>query len=225
MTVPPQAPARPPLTKLRTYAYVDGFNLYYRALRKTSFKWLNIRALLETVLDPENDLQAIRYYTANVSGKLDPDCPKRQQVYLRALETIPGLTITKGKFLVSLKWAPMEDPPSHLFRPSPEMVQIIRTDEKGSDVNLASHLLRDGFQDLYDVAVVVTNDTDLVEPVRIVVQDLKKPVGLVCPSPQAAKSLKKVASFVKHLNPGRLSAAQFDPVIPGTTIMRPPSWK
>jgi hypothetical protein len=48
------------------------------------------------------------------------------------------------------------------------MVSIIEEEEKGSDVNLASYLLVDGFAGEYDIAIVVSNDSDLAEPIRLV---------------------------------------------------------
>ena len=50
----------------------------------------------------------------------------------------------------------------------PRTVEILDTEEKGSDVNLASHLLLDGFDDEYEMAVVVSNDSDLELPIRMV---------------------------------------------------------
>ena len=73
----------------RTYVYVDGFNLYYRALRKTKFKWLDLEALVSGLLDADNEIQHIRYFEAPVSGKLDPGVPVRQQRYLPALQSLP----------------------------------------------------------------------------------------------------------------------------------------
>jgi len=66
-----------------TYVYVDGFNLYYRALKRTKYKWLNIATLVKGLLDSDNDIQCIRYFTAPVSGKHDPGQPVRQQRYLQ----------------------------------------------------------------------------------------------------------------------------------------------
>ena len=63
----------------RTYVYVDGFNLYYRALRKTKFKWLDLEALVRGLLDADNSVDRSRYFTAPVSGKFDPGVPVRQQ--------------------------------------------------------------------------------------------------------------------------------------------------
>lgn len=56
-----------------------------------------------------------------------------------------------------------------------------RTDEKGTDVNLAAHLLHDGFKNLFDLAVIVSNDSDLREPVRMVKEVLKRPIGILNP--------------------------------------------
>ncbi len=208
----------------RTYVYVDGFNLYYRALKKTSHKWLNLKLLSESLLDDDNSVERINYYTAMISGKRDPSAPSRQHAYLRALGTLPEVLIHRGSFLVAEKWAALADPPTMLVRPSPVTALVVKTEEKGSDVNLASHLIRDAFQERFDVAVVLSNDTDLVEPIRIVVEELGKPVGLICPSSRPAKSLVDVASFVRHITPARLAAAQFPAAIPGTAIRKPSRW-
>lgn len=83
---------------MRTYVYVDGFNLYYGALKGTPYKWLDIRALFRAILRPENDILKIRYYTARVSSRPDnPDAPTRQDFYLQALQAhIAELQITEG---------------------------------------------------------------------------------------------------------------------------------
>jgi hypothetical protein len=66
---------------MRTTLYVDGFNLYYRLLvARPALKWLNIKTLAEKLLRPENVIVAAKYYTARISGRLDPDGPSRQQI-------------------------------------------------------------------------------------------------------------------------------------------------
>ena len=60
--------------------------------------------------------------------------------------------------------------------PYPVVAKVWKTEEKGSDVNLASHLVYDACQGSFDVAAVLSNDTDLVEPIRIVTQELGLPV-------------------------------------------------
>jgi uncharacterized LabA/DUF88 family protein len=68
-------------------------------------------------------------------------------------------------------------------RPLPDAViaEFHTMEEKGSDVNLAVHLLNDAWQDLFEAAAVVSNDTDLVTPVRMVARKRKRPVFILCP--------------------------------------------
>ncbi len=78
---------------INTNIYIDGFNLYYGALRKTPYRWLNIRKLCELLL-PKNTVAEIKYFTALVSARPNgPDQPVHQQHYLRALRTVPGVSI------------------------------------------------------------------------------------------------------------------------------------
>jgi uncharacterized LabA/DUF88 family protein len=206
----------------RTFVYVDGFNLYYRALKARPYKWLDLHALAAKILSP-NEIVEVKYYTARVSGKRDPGEPGRQNAYLRALKTIPGLSIHYGRFLPKKIWRPMVNPPPT----GSEYIEVYSAEEKGSDVNLASHLIRDGFQRKYEVAVVVSKDTDLTEPIRIVAKELGLPVGLICPDGEVPDDLKKAASFVRHIVNHDLAASQFpNPIFGrnGKPIHKPPHW-
>jgi hypothetical protein len=90
---------------MRTTVYIDGFNLYYRLLKaRPPIKWVNPLALVQRIL-PKNEITKVRYFTARVSGRLDPDAPLRQQLYLDALSTIPEIHIHYGSFLEKLKYA------------------------------------------------------------------------------------------------------------------------
>ena len=204
---------------------MDGFNLYYRALRGTRYKWLNLRALVQGLLDPGNEIQQIRYFTAPVSGKLDPGQPIRQQKYFQALSTLPGITIHQGSFLTKPKIRPLVNP----VPGGPTHVQIFNTEEKGSDVNLATYLIHDAWRDLFDVAVVLSQDTDLVEPVRIVRDEIKKDIGIVCLDGLQPGKLAKHGSFVRHITPSRLAAAQFPDTLlfgkKGKSVTKPIEWK
>jgi uncharacterized LabA/DUF88 family protein len=209
----------------RTYVYVDGFNLYYRALRGTRYKWLDLQALVAALLDPDNEIQLIRYFTAPVSGKLDPSQPIRQQRYLQALRTLPNVTIHLGNFLTKPKIRPLVKP----VPGGPTHVQIYNTEEKGSDVNLATYLIHDAWRNLFDVAVVLSQDTDLVEPVRIVRDEIKKDIGVVCLDGGKPGKLAAYGSFIRHITPSRLAAAQFPETIQfgkkGKSVTRPVEWR
>ncbi len=190
---------------MKTYVYVDGFNLYYGAVKGTPYKWLDIARLSQALL-PKNQILKIKYFTALVSARPgDPGKPTRQQIYLRALQTIPNLEIIYGHFLEHEVPMVRADSPPH----SPQFVQVIKTEEKGSDVNIAAHLVNDGHKGLFQVAVLITNDSDLVEPIRIVRQELNLTVGMLNPHAKPAFALKKTATFIKPIRKGVLSASQF----------------
>lgn len=182
---------------MRTIVYVDGFNLYFRLLAtRPALKWLNIKTLAEKLLDKRNRIVQVNYYSARVSGRIDLNAPARQQIYLDALNAIPEISIHMGTFLSSEKFAGLVKPPEFrprltLPQPWPDVVKVIKVEEKGSDVNLACHLLLDAFQGNFDVAAVLSNDSDLVEPIRIVTQVLDKPVGLLSLSPIRLPNLRR----------------------------------
>jgi len=190
----------------KTFIYVDGFNLYYGAVKDTALKWLNIRRLCELLL-PGYSITRIKYFTARVSARMDdPQKPTRQQIYLRALRTIPGLEIIYGSFLSHDVMMPLAEPPPG----GPKFAKVTRTEEKGSDVNIATHLVHDAYQGSFDVAVMVTNDSDLLEPIKIVRQELHLQVGILNPHRHTpSRVLTKHASFIKQIREGPLRASQF----------------
>src|SRR5262249_10958129 len=135
---------------------------------------------------------------------LDPDIRLRQQTYLRALETIPNLTVHRGRFATNKKKRGLADPRS--AKPTPrrplQTVEVIEQEEKGSDVNLASYLLVDAFAQEYDIAVVVSNDSDLVTPITLVRSELGRKVALLNPRPKTAKDLQGVADIYRDIRLG-----------------------
>lgn len=210
-------------TKPRTIIYVDGFNLYFGALKKTPYRWLDILTLCNIYL-PTNDIVAIKYFTAKVSARPnDPQQPARQHAYLRALETIPCVEIIYGHYLSHVVSARLASPPNN----GSPYVNIIKTEEKGSDVNLATYLLHDAHQNRYDIAVVISNDSDLLEPIKLVRADLGKIVGILNPQKHPSRAIQPHIDFIKQIRPGPLSAAQFPNQLTdkkGNTIYKPTTW-
>jgi hypothetical protein len=95
------------LSEMKTIVYVDGFNLYYGALRGTRYKWLDLQRLSQLLL-PKNQIVGIKYFTAKVSARPnDPGQPTRQQTYLRALRTVSNLEIIFGHFLAHEIYMPL----------------------------------------------------------------------------------------------------------------------
>lgn len=207
---------------MKTIVYVDGFNLYYGCVRGTPYRWLDLSKLLHILL-PKDTILQINYYTALVSARPnDPNQPIRQQTYLRALKTISNLDIVYGHFLSHAVYMHLANPPAT----GNPYVQVIKTEEKGSDVNLATHLLRDGFMNNYELAVVVSNDSDLVEPIRIVTQELGHKVGILNPQKHPSKTLLKYAYFFKNIRKSVLKASLFPPTLKDAngTFNKPSGW-
>ena len=206
---------------MTTNYYIDGFNFYYGAVRGTSYKWLDFSALFQQLF-PNNTIGRIRYFTAPVKAR-EPDLeqPLRQQAYLRALGTLPSLSIHQGHFLTRRDRMPLVSDPS-------QRVQVWRTEEKESDVNLATYLLLDAFDDEYDTAILVSNDSDFVHPVEVVRKRFQKKVGILNPQQRGISwALRNAADFYKQpIRPGVLASSQFPPTLTdrhGTTS-KPQSW-
>jgi hypothetical protein len=204
--------------------YVDGFNLYYGCLKGTGYRWLDLEALC-TLLLPNHDIRRIRYFTARISGRPDrPGSPTRQDTYLRVLASRPKLTIHYGKFLQSTVRMPLAAPEPG----GPRTVEVTKTEEKGSDVNLAAYLLLDAFRNDSDMAVVISNDSDLCEPIRIVQEEFGMPVGLIIPHRRPSQALCRLGpAFVKQIRRGPLSASQFPEKVTdscGRMIRKPSAW-
>ena len=208
---------------MKTWVYVDGFNLYYGALKDTPRKWLDL-SRMSALLLPGYQIAKIKYFAARVSARDDdPDKPTRQQIYFRALKTLPDLEIVLGRFLAHDVMMP-------LAQPAPggsKFAKVVKTEEKGSDVNIAAHLINDGYKKEYEAAVLVTNDSDLLEPIRIVRLELGLPVGLLNPQKHTtSKVLAQQASFVKQIRQGVLAASQFPDVLTDGhgVFHKPASW-
>ena len=256
---------------MRTRVYVDGFNLYYGALKGTSFKWLDPIKLAHCLLPAEHQIDKLYYFTARVSGVVDKNAPARQQVYLSALNTLPEVEVHFGSFLAKTIWRPLTNLPvadKTIYAPMPVtlpegihsvensqklpvgsypqksscnkkgrrqsrylcsavIAEVHTMEEKGSDVNLAAHLLNDAWKELFDVAVVITNDTDLVTPIKMVADERGKQVIVVCPTQgkrKSAQKLKDAATSTRHIHNKMLKDAQFPEQIPGTMISKPSTW-
>lgn len=201
--------------------YIDGFNLYYGLLRNTPHRWLDLSAFAKTLL-PAYDSVLIRCFTARLKPlPWDATGHYRQGTYLEALKSLPDVSVHLGEFRSNVVRRPLADS----ARVPPDTVAIIDTKEKGSDVNLASHLLLDGFRDRYDVAVVVSNDSDLLEPVRMTREELGKKVHIVFTGRLRRGSVfqGRVDGIMRHVNASVLQRSQLPETVRlGDRVVRKP---
>ena len=214
---------------MKTILYIDGFNLYYSAIKATPLRWLNPVALVSRAFS-HNQIVGTKYFTAKVNAlPNNPGQPIRQMILWRALKTLPNFEIIEGDFRTREVMASVVTPP-------PPFIKVFKTEEKGSDVNLAAHLLLDGFRDKYECAIVVSGDSDLVTPIRMVRDELKKPVGILnpqrlsgpnCRPARKNAGLKNAASFYQDgITWAQLLAAQFPSPLTDAhgTFHKPLTW-
>lgn len=196
---------------MRVGVYIDGFNLYYGGRRLcgrgvSGWRWLDVRALASALVGrsgwSEAALERVIYCTARIDGAENLAGQQEQDVYLKALVATSAVDhIEFGHFVTRVKKSPLAKTDSkgrpELVRSSwpvqvqtsegedvrkaKFMVSTAMREEKGSDVNVASHLLTDVLLSQVDAAIVVSNDSDLRLPVQIA--RLHVPVGIVNPSP------------------------------------------
>ena len=207
---------------MKTYVYVDAFNLYFGAVKGTPYKWLDLGKLCSILL-PKHQLERIKYFTAIVRPRPnDPGQPGRQRIYLRALRTLPNLEIILGHFLTHRVMMPLATPPAH----GSGFVEVLKTEEKGSDVNLATHLLHDAYLKHFECAVVVSGDSDLFAPIDIVIGELCLPVGVINPQKKPCRVLERRATFYKQVRPSTIRRSQFPNTMIDSsgTFSKPPGW-
>jgi uncharacterized LabA/DUF88 family protein len=211
--------------------YIDGFNLYYGACRRADRKWLDVEALCARLL-PNDELGEIAYCTATIKKDVsNPEKQDRQRLYLGALRTLPRVRIHLGRFVVRRVSGNLVVP-----CPTEPTKAVVETfEEKGTDVNIASLLLKDGYENRYDSAVVISNDGDLKMPIQIVRSDLNKIVTVINPilNPTKVRSaalspnpLPANARFIQ-MRPVDLETSQFPNELrsrKGGRLVKPAAW-
>jgi hypothetical protein len=174
----------------------------------SGWRWLDLRGLAESLIADQSPwsgvtVETVTYCTARISGTSPAEhvSVHEQDVYLRALARTGSVTrIEYGNYVARVATAPLArrnakgrpvlvnpdwpimvrdaagaDVPDGLF-----MASVARREEKGTDVNVASHLLIDVLTGAIDAAVVISNDSDLAYPITFA--RTRVPVGTVNPT-------------------------------------------
>lgn len=202
--------------KERVIAYIDGFNLYF-GMRESGMdhcRWLNIKLLIQNLLKPHQELKAIKYFTSRVSN--NPDKQKRQSTYIDALEST-DVKIIYGNY---------QDGSTECNRCG----HIWRTaKEKMTDVNIATAIIVDAFKDEYDMAMLISGDSDLTPPIREVHNLFnKKRVFIAFPPKRHNSSMALVAKGSQIIGRKKLVDSQFESEVNSKTgykLKIPNEWK
>lgn len=203
----------------RVVVYVDGFNLYF-GLKNAGFKryyWLDVAALATSLLKPDQVLAATHYFSARIrdNGRNQAD-RKRQNTYLEALVE-RGVHVQYGHYLEKQR--------------SCRACQSAWLDyeEKMTDVNIAVQMLGDAYEDRFDLALVVSGDSDLTTPIRRVRERFPaKRVIVAFPPQRHSAELKRTASGFLSIGEDKLRTSQLpDPLTKadGFALVRPSTWK
>ncbi len=201
----------------RAAVYIDGFNLYY-GLRDRGWKkyyWLDM-LLFSQNLVKHRELVSVKYFTAHIKGSTDKS--QRQQCYLDALRYhCPNVEIIKGRYLQK----------KIQCRACGNSWNV--PEEKKTDVNIATHMLTDAMQDLYDDAFLISADSDLVPPIEMISSLYPTKSTIVAfPPKRKSQELRKKASRHFDINEVAFRVSQLPNQVKTTTgalLTRPPQWR
>lgn len=178
-----------------------------------NYKWLNLKSLSDNLLKPNQELSVVKYFTSRVSN--NPDKQKRQSTYLEALYSV-DIRIYYGNYQsdkVDCRQCGNIWPVYH---------------EKMTDVNIATQILIDAFQDNFDMAMLISGDSDLVPPIKAVHQWFpKKRVFVAFPPKRHNSSVALVAKGSLTIGRRKLADSQFDIEVykrDGFVLKKPKEW-
>ena len=205
----------------RSIIYIDGFNLYYGAVKNTPWKWLDIERYFSLLL-PDDDIQIIKYFTAKIIGSHKAN----QDAYIKALSTLNKVQIIYGLF----KYKKIKCLVKNCNHQGSRLFNV--PEEKRTDVNIAIHMIKDAINDKCDRLIVVSGDSDLVPAVKAVklIGPNKKVIVYVPANNRvrgAANELRNSSDRHKTLPNNLLSKAQFPDQLTdskGGIIQKPEAW-
>jgi uncharacterized LabA/DUF88 family protein len=201
----------------RVVAYVDGFNLYFglKADHGHRYLWLDLQALAESLLLPDQELHEVKYFTARLRD--DPEGSRRQSTYLDALSSHCGkVRRVEGRFQAKnrncvncgARWTGYE--------------------EKETDVNISAALIEDAVRDRYDTAPLISGDTDL-RPAIAAATRLRphKRVFIAFPPRRFSARLVQAVHSYTRIGPDKIRNAQLPAkvmTVGGVILQRPAHW-
>ncbi len=201
--------------------YIGGFNVYHALndepliTKKERFpyrkyKWLNYRKLAESVIGSKDEITGIFYFTAFARWKPSQVLFRHQQ-YIKVLRKA-GVETIRGRFMKK-----------HIK--CHECGKTFLThEEKRTDVNIAIKLLSDAFDDLYDRALIVSADSDLLPVIKAVHSYAPdKEIGVMFPIGRNSYDLRENAEFRFKMTEQLLKNSQFpNEVKVGDKIIKKP---
>ena len=161
----------------RAIVYIDGFNLFFglkssvsetvksKRLPKRCY-WLDLQKIAQHLVQ-DRELVSVKYFTARIKG--NDEKRQRQKTFLDAIQHYcDKLTIYEGRYLLrEMMCGRCRTVTKDILCPKCRFVNHL-PEEKKSDVNLASQMLKDAFENSFDVAYLISGDSDMVPPIEII---------------------------------------------------------
>ena len=218
------------MTQKRTIVYVDGSNLYYGLLRGTFFKWLDVAAFVKKLLLPEYNVDAVKYFASRVIDKTEGHHrAERQDKYLDAL-SCRGIQVFEGYYRVRVERLAAADAPCKAcgLTTHPGYVRGKRMSEKLTDVNMATELLKDAYENKADAFVLVSGDADFAPALRVVRYSTRHSVIVFNPQSGISNELRRYATFYRNIAPDLVDGCRLPDSFctgDGRTIHCPEAWR
>ena len=122
--------------------FVDGANLFFSLLDRDIDVKFNYTKFVKKLVGPNRNLIRVYYYDSHINQDKEPERYGKQQSFFYFINRLPYFELRKGRMLQGR--------------------------QKGVDVRIAIDMLTYGFTDKYDVAILVSGDSDLVPAVEAV---------------------------------------------------------
>ena len=145
----------------RVAIFIDGSNLYH------NLKRFDIRIKIEDVIkrvETKRKVVDVFYYTALLDKSINEEKYKEHKRFLDKIKKIPNFHVV----LCNLR---------KIILPDGNIDFAI----KGDDVYLATDLIRGSYEDLYDVAIIVSGDADFIPAINLVRKNGKKVINAFFP--------------------------------------------
>ena len=213
----------------RTIVYIDGSNLYYGLLRDTMCKWLDVKVFAKKLLLPEYQVDAVKYFASRVIDKTDGHLKaERQARYLDALSS-QGVQVFEGYYRVRVERLEAVE---HACKSCglvahPGYVRGTRMSEKLTDVNMATEMLKDAYENRADAFVLVSGDADFAPALRVVRYSTGHSVIVFNPQRSICNELRRYATFYKNIPVGFCDGCRLPDSFEtsdGRTIRCPAAW-
>jgi uncharacterized LabA/DUF88 family protein len=197
--------------------YIDGFNLYFGLIEKgwRNYLWLDLIKFSKSLLIANQKLIHTKYFTSRISKPVSKN--RRQSIFIDALSTLSDFSIYYGRYQAQIRTCENCGFTSFI------------SNEKKTDVNIATEMMVDAFQNKFDSAILVSADADLTAPIKAIRSLFPdKKVIVAFPPKRDSYELRSVASTHYFIGEHNFRGNLLPDIVrtsSGFELKRPEKWK